>query len=1049
MSGHVLSPAAPVHRFILQTDIAQSSRLAEQYGRKYLHALGIHNQLVEQTVERHGGEIYKQTGDGYLVLFDTARVCLEAALELGEALGRLEPLAQDEQVLVRLVLHAGELQPTGQEYFGPALNRVSRICQVCHPGQVLISGTIASYFRGGGGSARDQQGDEPAQSSLFQLRDLGLHHLRDLAEPEQLYQLVSERFARFDFPPLATLENRPNNLVRQPNHFIGREQELKELAGLLLGDTYLLSIVAPGGYGKSRLAAQLCANLLHRFEQGVFIVYLAPVRDSLDVPTAIATALGYQFSGGRTPEQQLGDYLRAKDLLLCLDNFEHLPDCAPLVSQLLSMAPSLKIVVTSREALRVESEYIYPLEPLPVTVAAGEHYSEAAKLFADRALLVNHGFALTDDNAAQIEHFCGHMEGIPLAIELAAAWMDGFTLEELHYELTSQLELESRLSGKPARHHSLKACLDWSWNLLGAGQQEMLMCLSTFRGGISSEAASAVLGKKGMALRAAVLKLCDKSWLYTREVDGQTRFYLRDMLAHEYAIARLEETGRAAVSGRSPKSAPGRAPSPSFSEQAVGAHAAHFASLAEREGPRLNGAGSADGGQAQLAAIRIWRVELDNILKALETALERGEVPWVLPIATYLQRYLEMSSGYFMQRDRYLNLVRLAAGLGDSALLAQCRLGLGSAQYRLRDFDTARTAVELALTAFREAGDVQGEAAALSKLASIGTRTADYACVPELHEQSLAISREIGDRWQEAYSLGNLALLHLDQCEFGKSAELQEQALMIRQEIGDRWGEALSLANLGSIYGTQGKLERAIESLDQALPIMREIGDRRVEALTLVLFGNIRHEQGDYTGAEELQGQALSIFREIGDRFGEAHSLNTLSLAYHDHGDYVRALELQNEALVICREIGNRRGETSTLANLANTLFAQGENAQVAKLHIQALTILRDIGDRIGLAESLAASGCLLAACNRLEPATVCLARVRQLAEQLGIQLSSAERRLMERGLEIIEQPRTGLPPDVREQVRSRADSMSLEVLTEFALAELGKLHADLLKDQS
>jgi len=1011
MSSDTLTSVAPVHRFILLTDIAQSSRLAEQYPSQYEGALGRHNQLVEQAVTERGGEVYKQTGDGYLVLFETARMCLDAALELGEALGQLEPLAAEEPLLVRLAMHAGELKPSGEEYFGPALNRVSRICQVCNPGQVLLSDAVEATL--------------PKALDGFELRDLGQHHLRDLAEPERLYQLDSERFSRHEFPPLTTLNNRPNNLVEQPNAFIGRERELKELAELLLDSKRLVSITAPGGYGKSRLAAQLCANLLHRFEQGVFMVYLAPVRGSLGAPTAIANALSYHFSGSRTPEQQLCDYLRSKDLLLCLDNFEHLLDSAPLVPQLLAAAPRLKVLITSREPLRVQGELTFLLEPLQVAAGHGL-FGEAELLFADRAALVNRGFTLTPENREEVSHFCEHMAGIPLAIELAAAWMDSFTMAELHDELTNQLELESRASDLPPRHQSLKASLDWSWNLLGAEQQEVLMRLSTFRGGFFSEAAGALLGLKGMALRAALGRLSDKSWLYTREVDGQTRFFLRDMLALEYACGKLQESN--------------------LFEPAVVAHAVYFTALMDREGPRLDGDGTPTG---QLEALATIRLEQRNVDEAFDTLLSRlrsenaGEetVALLLPIASHLVRFLDMTAAYRELVDRYQVLKQVASQAQNlRPILLWALLGYSHGLWRLGDYDSARNNSRRASLIAKAAGDRNGIALSLSILGSVERVQGNYDAARRLHAESLAIRRDTGDRYGSGASVDHLGHVELSQGNYDAARELYAESLEIKREIGDRYGSAGSLTSLGIVEFMQGNSDAALMLFTKALGFQRELGDRSSVAATLNNLGLVAYNQGNYDAARQLYAESLAIQREIGNRSGSAGSLNNLGEVEYGQGNFDAARELCAKSLAIRREIGIRRGVASPLHNLAFVHLALQEYAQAEKLLSQALAIRREVGNSKGLCESLAACASLLDTCHLLSQAAVCLYGVRHCAEHLNYHLGRTERELLERALEMIEHPDTGLAPAEREQLKALAEAMSLDELAEFALAALAEL---------
>ena len=423
------SASGEVFKFIMLTDVAGSSRLAEKHPALYHSALEKHNSIIEKLVRGSGGTVYKNTGDGYYLFFESAPQSLECARELASEFSNFPPVAEGEPFLVRIVLHGGALRPIGREFFGPALNRASRICQVCHPGQILASGAVVSAAEA-----------KPGGHALI---DLGMHHLRDLSEPEQLFQLDDPAFARREFPPLPTLSNRPNNLFRQPNAFIGRTEELSALRDSIRKGRRLVTLVAPGGYGKSRIAVQLCADMLGEFERGVFIVELAPAHDASGVPAELACVLGYQLSGSRDPEDQLVEYLRGKQMLVCFDNFEHVIDASAFVGKVLKFCPDVTILATSREPLKLAAENVFTLSPMPLADSGGtmDEIPDSVLLFADRTALVKPGFALDGGTLPLAMEICRKLSGIPLSIELAAAWADCFTLEELLRELSQQLEL--------------------------------------------------------------------------------------------------------------------------------------------------------------------------------------------------------------------------------------------------------------------------------------------------------------------------------------------------------------------------------------------------------------------------------------------------------------------------------------------------------------------------------------------------------------------------------------------------------------------------------
>jgi predicted ATPase/class 3 adenylate cyclase len=530
-------------QYILLTDIYRSSHLAESFPQQYAEAHARHNEQIEQLCASFGGRVLKGLGDGYLLLFDTPGPCLGCAVAVMRQVDGSASFPGDMPLRLRAACHGGLLREQAGDWYGPPLNRVARIGQVCHPGQLLVSAVLDEPLRRG--SVPDGADGSVHVSTL----DLGDHRLRDLGEPEHLYQVLHADCALQQHPALVSLESRPNNLVQMPGSFVGRDSELGELKGLLTGAGgtrhRLVTVIAPGGYGKSRLIAQLCANLLDEFGSGVFEVRLASLTEPSRVPEAIASATGFQFYGSREPRQQILDYLREKQMLLHFDNFEHLLPAAELVTEILQTAPKVQMVVTSREPLRLREEKVYRLEPLPV-----EEGGDAQRLFMDRALMVRHDFELRPGDAAIVERICRSLDGVPLAIELAAAWVDSFSLDELAREMDHQLELTARMADVPERHRSVRASCDWSWQQLTDQQKSLLRRCSVFRGGFFFDAGEAVLGITGMPLRRALAELCDKSWLYTRELkweeNGQptsrTRWQLRDAAAREYAWEKLLET---------------------------------------------------------------------------------------------------------------------------------------------------------------------------------------------------------------------------------------------------------------------------------------------------------------------------------------------------------------------------------------------------------------------------------------------------------------------------------------------------------------------------
>jgi predicted ATPase/class 3 adenylate cyclase/tetratricopeptide (TPR) repeat protein len=902
--------------FILFTDIYRSTQLWEKFPREFGQSLERHNALVEETVLAHGGEIMKNLGDGYIAIFNTSDECMRSGVEVQRKLRDLQPLPDGSEILVRVVGHGGPLQPlaAGRGYFGRPLNRASRICQVCHPGQMLVSGEVAQALRG-----------LPEEVQLF---NLGSHHLRDLAEPETIHQVDHPQFALHKFPPLPTLGFRPNNLVYQPNEFIGRALEMAELKALLLVKKQrLITITAPGGYGKSRLATQLCANLLQEYENGVFEVLLAPVGSHERIVSTTADALGFQFYGRAEPKNQLIDYLREKQMLVLFDNFEHVMEGKALLGEILQHAPKVSLLVTSREPLRLQAEKVYGLEPLPVEASLEtrdvarpiitgetpvpppgvpslqEELPEAVQLFVDRATLVKHDFALTAENFALVGAICTKLEGVPLAIEMAAGWADSFTMAELLAEVGQQLELTARMADVPKRQRSIRASLDWSYNLLTDEQREVLRAVSTFKGGFFYAAAEAVTVGRGPVprredgapqvgalqknLRKTLAQLSDKGWLFTREVrlgeqaPGKTRFFIRDAATHQYAFEKLKASTEY--------------------EQRILSHAKYFAELIKREGERLEGHG-------QLEALKVLGVELENIYEGLDTALTRENAKLLLPFAKHLVSYLDMVSKWLEGLTWYERMLEKALELEDAISSMHCQLGLSRMQWRIGKYKEAESGGLGAKTLAEVLGDRYAISTSLNSLGVVAHNQGRYEEAEKLYQESLQIFREIGDRRGIAASLHNLGVLAYNQGRYAEAVKLYEESLTISREIGDRWGIAQSLDNLGAFYIKVERFTDACKYLREALHVSREVGARDVNLEGLVICGNLLVITGRFRESAVLLCGAQRQAKEMNFHF------DPMEQGLLDEGMAKLKDALAEEELAACRA----QGEKMTLDELAD-----------------------------------------------------------------------------------------------------------------------------------
>ena len=733
-------------------DLESSTRLWERFPDAMKGAMERHDEILREAVNGAGGRVVKVTGDGLMAVFGSPSEAAAAALEAQRELQR-EAWAETGPLRVRMGIHVGVAQQRGADFFGPPVNRTARLMAAAHGGQVLLSADAARL------------GDRlPAESGL---RDLGEHRLKDLAEPEHIFQLTHPELVS-DLPPVATLSERPNNLPTQTSEFLGREIQLSAIRDLLDADRVrLLTLTGPGGIGKTRLALQAAANQIDRFEEGVFFVDLSTVRDREAVFQAVVGAVGVSASTDEPPLAVLKEALRGRRLLLVLDNFEQVMEAVDGVSELLQQCPELKMLVTSREALRVRGEHLFPVPPLALPeggATAAELVAEydAIRLFVERAHEVQPSFALSDENAAAVAEICARLDGLPLAIELAAARLTLFSPDELCARLDRGLEVLRGARDLPARQQTLRSMIDWSYDLLQDDEREVFRLFSVF---VTArlEAIEAVAASLERLRRVDVVErlasLVDKSLLRSADEHGQRRL---SMLAtiREYAAERLDEVPELAAAARR-------------------AHAEYFSEFT-RDRRRLL------YGPKREAVLQELGDELGNLLAAWRYWVEEREP----------ERLNSLLDGlWVLNEDRgwYHATIELANDL----------LGVLSAV----PSTPARLQEEIALRTSLARG-----------LLAIRGYTAE---AEEIYDRALALAEQTGDLPQRAPVVRSLASFYFYRGEFDRSAALGRELLQLATERGDTTLQVdadlvygASIAFLGDVTGGMEHVERAVDHFD-------------------------------------------------------------------------------------------------------------------------------------------------------------------------------------------------------------------------------------------
>jgi len=848
---------------LLFTDIEGSTRLWEQQAERMSQALAQHDTLSRTAVEGNHGVVVKMTGDGMYAAFEDAVDAVNAALTLQRALN--DPAGTNGIPLqLRYGLHLGTVERRNDDLFGSPVNRAARIMKAAHGGQILVSQAV-------------YDGVQERLPPAVALRDLGAIRLRDLATPEHVFQLVHPDL-RQDFPALRSLAATPNNLPQQITSFIGREHELAD-AKRLLAQTRLLTLFGMGGLGKTRLSLHIGADVMEVYPDGVWFVDLAPIRDPVLVPNETAQALGVREEPGKSLTQTLCAHLKDRELLLILDNCEHhVSACANLANALLRAAPGIRILATSREALRVPGEQTFPVYPLTVPDRTASvdalSRSEAVQLFVERARLQKPGFSLTEKEAPAIAELCARVEGIPLALELAAARMRSLSVADINTRLRDRFKL---LTGGGRvlleRQQTLRALVDWSYDQLPPSEQILFDRLSVFAGGFDLAAAEQVCGVDPLApedVLDLLTSLVDKSLVMPEETDNGTRYRTLETI-RDYARLKLIERGEL--------------------EAVATRHCNHFFVMAKGGNRGLQGPEQAEW-------ITRLEAELDNMRAAIAFSLGGG---------------------------------------GDPIVAVKMEVALMGFRI-LRGYATeGRANVRAALALPIIQGSDIAHAHALYVGATLASSQSDDWEAGRMLEVCLALRRGIGNPVDIAATLSTLALVRLHVGDAVRAREGEEEALAIfRQEEGRRIEEAIVLLQLGEICLHTGDDEEARGFFEQSLAIARDVKYQETESDCERMLGQLALERGDLSAARGRFERALAVCQDAGDKRGAATALWWLGKADVVGGDTTSARLRLGEALQAFQSFDMNAEVLGCLEDHARLAHSLGFTDEAARLYAMA-----------------------------------------------------------------------------------------------------------------
>ena len=808
-----------------------------------------------------------------------------------------------------------------------------------------------------------------------------------------------------------------HNLPAQTTSLVGREQEVVAIRERLQDPSVrLLTLTGPGGTGKTRLALEVAEGLLAAYPDGVFAVVLAPIHDPALVISAIAQTLGVRE--GRVRGQPLlatlQAFMRSRRLLLVLDNFEHVLAAAPAIAELLDAAPGLTVLATSREILHIYGEQTFSVPPLrvvdPRRRRAGEDVMryDAVRLFVERAEAVAPNFTLSDEESGAIVDICYRLDGLPLAIELAAARVRLLPPQALLGRLEQRLGL---LTGGtrdlPARQRTLRATIDWSYALLSPEEQALFRRLGVFVGGCTIEAAEIVAtaswpdGMLAPDTIETLQSLLDKSLIRQETApDGEPRFVMLETI-RDYALEALAAAAEA------------------YHSQA--GHADYFLALTDQAGHAV---------AHSPAWLGRLDAEDDNLRAALTWMLAQGQVEPALRMSVNLWRYWQTRGRFAEGRARLDEVLALQDRSRPTTLVAYAMLGAGSLAWNQGDFVMARSLAEQGLASCRELDDRWGIAQALNQLGMVATDQGDLVSARSFYSARLEIEQELGSLIGIANASSNLSAVAREQGDNAEARVLLERSLAIFRQLNDTRSVATALHNLGYIAFAEGQYDEARSLVGESLAIFRDVADTRNVCVALINLGRAAHEQGDYEAARGFHEESLAMARASGDRFNTSLGLNNLGEVALSQGDLTRARSLFESSLVIKEELGSRWSLAYTWANVAHVDRREGDTGAARTRYGESLAVMYEAGDKRGTAVALEGLAGIAAGWGLAGTAARLLGAAEALRETSGAVRARVEQATFDRDVMLIGQL---LSPATFDAARQAGRSMPLQQVIDEA----------------
>ena len=894
----------------LFTDIEGSTERWERHRDAMREAVRRHEEIIQAAIAAHDGYVFKTVGDAFCATFRTVPDAIGAALDAQRALAK-EDFSAVDGLSVRMAVHTGLSYERSGDYFGPTVNRVARLLSIGHGGQVLVSGTASDLA----------QGELPPRITF---RDLGAQRLKDLAQPEQVYQLVAPDLPQ-EFPPLRSLDALPNNLPLQITSFVGRDEEIQTIEKRLQ-QTRLLTLVGSGGVGKTRLALQVGADLLDRYEDGVWLVEFAPLTDPDLVPSVVAGVLGVAEVANRSLVDSIVYWLKPKHALLILDNCEHVVEAAAkIVDAILRGCPHVRLMVASRQGLGMDGETVHRVASLSVPEdqdglnARDALQYGAVALFIERAAAAVENFSLTDENAETVAQICRRLDGIALAIELAAPRLKALTLDQLSQRLNERFRLLT--GGKRTalqRQQTMRALIDWSYDLLADAEKRLLWRVAIFAGGWTLDAAADVCSDENIETWDVIdllTSLVDKS-LVAAELHGTSPRYRLGESTREYALEKLDASGERQKIARK--------------------HAEYFAKVAEKADATFN-----------TMPLGTWipplLVEVDNFRAALDWTLSENHDRALGGGLAGALEGLWVEGGMEAEGARWVGEA-LSADNSELAKDIAARLWRTLSAIRGYEGEPACAAAERACALYKSLGNRRGLAQSQLALANGFFRMGRNEEMKRPLREAIATFRELGDTWWLARTLDREATLALLEGDIEAGRKGFKDSLAFYKAHGDDAGWDRTLANLGELEFQAGNIEQAIIYATEA----KEIDERLKRKLPLgVTLCNLAAYRIALDRVDEARTDARAALRAGREAQSTQHiyiATQHLGLISALRGDPRVAARLVGFANKGYKGTGNQREPTEQIAydRLISTVREQLSEDELTALLAEGAALSED-----------------------------------------------------------------------------------------------------------